>query len=52
MQQMSMAEEYNRQGRDLYGLDKYSEAMTMYRKAEGRRPVIHEDIYEHVGAFS
>ena len=38
MQQMSMAEEYNRQGRDLYGLDKYSEAMTMYRKAEDADP--------------
>ena len=38
MQQMSMAEEYNQQGRDLYGLDKYSEAMDWYRKAEEADP--------------
>ena len=33
-----MAEEYNQQGRDLYGLDKYSEAMDWYRKAEEADP--------------
>lgn len=38
MQQMSLAEEYNQQGRGLYGLDKYDEALDFFRKAEEKDP--------------
>ncbi len=37
--EMSLAEEYNQQGRALYSLDKYEDAISFYRKAEKADPM-------------
>lgn len=37
--EMSLAEEYNQQGRVLYSLDKYEDAINFYLKAEKSDPM-------------
>lgn len=42
---LTLAEEYNQRGKVLYSVDKYSEAIEMYKKAEQEDPMVKETYY-------